>query len=404
MPRYRYRALDASGQMLVGVLDAPSSAAVVPELERMAALPIEIIDVGGEAGGRSWRSIFQRKPTREEITGVTEDLATLVRGGVTLDRALVILSETGTRPVLKSLMLDLHREISGGHSLAEAVAKHPDLFPRTYEKMVEVAEVAGTLDETLRVIAHERTRGENLRRRITSALAYPSFLIVAATGVLIFVLMGIIPEFERALAGFPQAMQGSTELVFQLSRALRNNSDMIAGIALGVVLGGFLLFRSRFAKAFFMRLLGVIPGAREVVGYERTVSFCATLGALTHSGVDISTALRLIRDLMRDSRSAAKIDKVLTSVRQGHRLTDALIEVDMLPVYAVHMLRVGEESGELGPAAMRIAGFYEGKLDRALGRLTSILGPAIMILVSLLIAWLIISVITALLSVNDLLI
>ncbi len=402
MPKYRYRALDPSGQMLVGVIDAPSTAAVLPELERMAALPIEITDIGGDAR-RLGGGLFSRAPTREEITGVTEDLSTLIRGGVTLDRALVILSETGARPVLSRLMLDLHREISGGHSLAEAVSKHPDLFPRTYVKMVEAAEVAGTLDDTLRVIAHERTRGETLRRRITSALAYPSFLAFAASGVLVFVLMYIIPEFERALVGFPNAMQGSTQIVFELSRFLRENTSMLAGIGLAIVLGGYLLSRSRAAKAFFMRALGRIPGLGEPVHFEQTVSFCATLGALTHSGVDISTALRLIRDLMRDNRSAAKIDRLVNSVRQGHRLTDALIEVNMLPIYAVHMLRVGEESGELASASMRIAAFYEGKLDRALARLTSILGPAIMILVSMLIAWLIISVITALLSVNDLL-
>jgi general secretion pathway protein F len=134
------------------------------------------------------------------------------------------------------------------------------------------------------------------------------------------------------------------------------------------------------------------------------VAFCATLGTLTSSGVDISTSLRLIHDLMRDKKSALAMDGVLASVRQGHRLTEALAETELLPPYAVQMLRVGEESGELAPAALRIAAFYETRLDRALGRLTSILGPAIMILVSLLIAWLIISVITALLSVNELLI
>ena len=146
-----------------------------------------------------------------------------------------------------------------------------------------------------------------------------------------------------------------------------------------------------------------MPGVRELVRHEQTVVFCATLGTLTHSGVDISSGLRLIRDLMRDNRSAEKIDRLVASVRQGHRLSDALLEVNILPPYAVHMLRVGEESGELDSAAMRIAGFYEVRLDRALTRLTAILGPAIIILVSALIAWLIISVITALLSVNDLL-
>jgi general secretion pathway protein F len=165
----------------------------------------------------------------------------------------------------------------------------------------------------------------------------------------------------------------------------------------------FLVFRNRAARSFMLRLIGRLPGVRELVRHEQTVAFCATLGTLTHSGVDISSGLRLIRDLMRDNRSAAKIDRVVAGVRQGHRLSEALQEVNILPPYAVHMLRVGEESGELDSAAMRIASFYEVRLDRALTRLTAVLGPTIIILVSGMIAWLIISVITALLSVNELL-
>jgi general secretion pathway protein F len=401
MPKFRYRALDSSGQMLVGIIDAPSNAAVLPELEKLALLPIEVSDATEPRS--SWRALFSRAPTSEEITGISEDLATLVHGGVTLDRALLILSETSTRPAMRQLLDELHRSIAGGHSLAEAVAAHPSVFPPTYAAMVEVAEAAGTLDETLRVIAHERRRGESLRRRVVSALAYPTFLIFAALGVLVFVLMAIIPEFERALAGFETGSEGSTSLVFALSRTLRANTNLFGVLAILALLVVLMAARSRAAKAFFMRALGRIPGIREIVRNERTVAFCATLGTLTSSGVDISTALRLIRDLMRDRRSAEAIDGVLASVRQGHRLSEALTEVDLLPKYAVQMLRVGEESGELAQSAQRIAAFYETRLDRALGRLTSILGPAIMILVSFIIAWLIISVITALLSVNELL-
>ena len=387
--------------MVVGVIEAASNEAVIPELEKISVLPIEISDERGLSSGLSLRRLFSRGPTSEEISAISEDLATLIKGGVTLDRALLIMSETGVRPSVGSLMHDLHREIAGGHSLAEAVSTRPDLFPKTYAKMVEVAEVAGTLDETLRVIAHERRRGESLRRRISSALAYPSFLIVAALGVLVFVLLAIIPEFERALAGF-QGERGEP-FIFGLSRSLRANSDLFAigGI---VLLGAALLAsRSSAVRSGLMRLIARIPGTREIVLYQQTTVFCATLSTLTHSGVDISTALRLIRDVMRDARSAEKIDRIIASVRQGRRLSEALLDEAILPPYAVHMLRVGEESGELDSAAMRVAGFYEARLDRSLTRLTSVLGPTIIILVSGLVAWLIISVITALLSVNELL-
>jgi general secretion pathway protein F len=401
VPKFRYRALDASGHMIVGTIEAASNAAVLPALEKISVLPIEISDM--REPRKSWRQMFAREPTREEITTLTEDLSTLVGGGVTLDRALLILSETGARAPIGALMLELHRKIAAGQSMAEAVSAYPAIFPKTYVKMVEVAEVAGTLDETLKMIAHERSRTEHLRRRITSALTYPSFLALAATGVLVFVLMYIIPEFDRALSGFQTKMSGSTALVFSLSRGLRENASTAGMIAVGILAVGFLAFRSRGLRSALMRGIGRVPGIRGIVRTEQTVSFCATLGTLSRSGVDITSSLRLIRDLMRDNRSAAKIERLVASVRQGQRLSEALLDVDLLPTYAVHMLRVGEESGEIDSIAVRIASFYEGKLDRSLTRLTSVLGPAIMILVSMLIAWLIISVITALLSMNDLL-
>ena len=400
MPKYRYRALDASGQVRVGLIEAASAEAALPELERLAVLPIEISDAG--ATRRSLRQRLSRGPTRDEITGMTEDFAALIRGGLTLDRALLVLSETSARPAIAQLMLDLHGAISAGHSLAEAVAAHPDLFPPAYVKMVEVAELAGTLDDTLLVIAHERRRGERLRRRITSALTYPTFLIVAAGGVLVFVLVSVIPEFERALTGLQSETQGSTQFVFALSHAVRENLDLFAILAILILLAVWAAVRSSAFKSVVMQALGRVPVLRDILGYERAVSFCATLGTLSRSGVDITTSLRLIRDLMRDRRSADKIDLVVASVRQGHRVSEAMAEVGLLPVYAVHMLRVGEESGELDSAAIRVAGVYEEKLDRALTRLTAVLGPSIMILVSLLIAWLIVSVMTALLSMNEL--
>src|SRR6185503_7015475 len=141
--------------------------------------------------------------------------------------------------------------------------------PKTYAKMVEVAEVAGTLDETLRVIAHERRRGENLRRRISSALAYPAFLIVAATGVLFFVLIGIIPEFERALAGFQTEEQ--QPFIFHLSRMVRGNTDLIGIIAIAVISALFFTFRTRAARSYLMRVIGRIPGVRVLVRHEQTV-------------------------------------------------------------------------------------------------------------------------------------
>jgi general secretion pathway protein F len=348
--------------------------------------------------------MFARRPSGEEITGLTQDLALLVKGGVTLGEAFEVLAATAPRRALAELATELHRGIADGRSFAETLAARPDIFPPIYVKMVEVAEASGKLAEVLEAIVLQRRRGDRLRRRISSALAYPTFLLVAATGVLVFVLTTIIPEFERALLGYESQIKGSTATVFALSRFLRANSDWLGAAALAAIVAGFLAVRSRRFLPAAIDAIGRIPGIRQVVVHERTVFFCATLGTLIGNAVDISTALRLIADMMRDRRSREKVAAMTVEVRQGHRLSEALAAADLLPPYVFHMLRVGEEAGELPAVALRVAGFYEEKLDQALTRMTSVLGPTIMAAVGGLIAWLIISVVTALLSVNDLLV
>ena len=146
-----------------------------------------------------------------------------------------------------------------------------------------------------------------------------------------------------------------------------------------------------------------LPVLGTVLRHEMTVKFCRTLAVLIGNGVDISTALRLLRDVIRLPAFATAIDGVVADVRKGRRLSEALAGHDLLPNHVVQMLRVGEESGRLPDSASRVAVFYEARLDTAITRAIAVIGPATMILVSVLIAWLIISVMTALMSVNDML-
>ncbi len=407
MGRFRYQALNTSGEVLSGEIEADSSKAVFAELERLGHMPIEATALkegeGGEKKGLL-AGLLSSKPGREEITEITRDLAMLLKGGVSLHEALQLLSQMGGKAPLRALMSALQRDIAQGKSFAEALGAHSDVFAPTYVKMVEAAESAGTLEATLDKIAHERARSEALRRRVTSSLTYPAFLVVAACGVFLFVMLKVIPEFERALSGFMEKMNPQARFIFSMSNFVQQNIDIILGSVAVVLLGGLLLSRSKAFIGFLIRTMGRLPGTGRIVQYQQTVFFCSTLGTLLGSGVDITSSLRLVRDLFRDPRAAAKVDQLIAEVRQGHRVSDALSNLNLLPAYVIPILRVGEEAGELDTMAVRIGGFYEDRLDRALGRLTSILGPSILIAVSMMIAWLIVTVITALISVNELLV
>ncbi|MFY0736041.1 type II secretion system F family protein [Aurantimonas sp. NFXS3] len=401
MASFAYQALTSAGDVVTGTLEGSTRAAISMELDRQSLLPIEIAE-GAERlqpNGFGITKLFAKRPDAGDITRVTEDLSALLMAGVALDRAILIISQTATKTIIAGLLRDLHQAISRGQSLAEATGDHPAAFPANYVKIVEVAEAAGTLPETLAVLAHERQRNEELRRRISSALAYPGFLAAAAFGVLAFVLTVVIPEFDRALSG--SALTDSpAEAIFLLSRTLRANGIEIAIVTILALSVGLWGARRQALRARGYELFCRLPGLKKLASDARTVTFCANLGLLTRSNVDISSALRLIRDTMDFERDRQSIDAVLADVRQGRRLTDSLQSRSLLPAYAVHMLRVGEDSG-LGAAATRTALYYEGRLDRGMTRAVAILGPTILLLVSFLIAWIIISVMTALLSMNE---
>lgn len=403
MANFEYRAINPAGKLVAGAMEGVSRAEVLAELDRAGFTPISAEASDGKPR-RSWREQLTPEPSVEHVTGFTLDLAMLLKGGVPLNEALLILTQMESRRWLVKLIEALHVEISGGKSFSQALSQHPRMFPPVYVQTVAVAEQAGRLEEALSDIAQERQRNERLKRSFVSAVAYPAFLVLAALGVMSFVLLFVIPQFEGALQGFRSKLSPSTTFVFDLSKSFRENLNLIVLSVAGVL--ALILAISRFSRggSLFVRAFARLPLTGTLLRHELTVTFCRTLSILLSNGVPITNALRLIRDIVRVPAAAAEIDATIADVRQGARLSDALSKRAFLPSHVTQMLRVGEESGRLADSASRIAGFYEAKLEASLKRLVAVLGPVLMIGVALLIAWLIVSVMTALTSINDLLV
>jgi general secretion pathway protein F len=400
MPLFEYKAISGAGKMLVGTMEAQTRGEVFEHLERVGYTPVSTRETLAKPK-RSWRERLTPEPKSEDITAFTIDLAMLLKGGVTLDEALLILSQMESRRWLARMIRTLHVELSGGKSFSQVLAMHPTLFPPIYVKMIEVAETAGRLEEALTGIARERQRNEALKRKFVSAISYPAFLLVAAIAVLAFMLLYIVPQFEQSIAGF----RGAADLpVFAISRFFRENLDLIVGAVIAGLVLIIVLGRLGRGGSVWLNIGSRIPGVKTVLTYDLTLTFCRTLSILVSNGVDISTALRLIRGVVRLPSAGPEIDRVIGEVRQGKRLSEALGKRQLLPGHVVQMLRVGEESGTLADSADRVGIFYESKLEAALGRVTAIIGPAMMVAVSFLVAWLIISIMSALISINDLLV
>jgi general secretion pathway protein F len=401
MPNFRYRALTQTGEIVTGSIAAPSVAEVAHRIEYLGLVPIETAPEDGASALPSFSLAMFSRPKAEDVTVFTRDLALLLKAGARLDDGLDLLANDMDVGRLRPTVVKIRAAILGGESFAEALGRHPALFPAMYVALVRVGEMSGTLDHVLEMLGNERVRAEALRRKLTDALHYPAFVLLAAGGVLVFFVVAVLPQFSSVLHDFNAKTDPVIETFLALSDLLRANGIEIAIAAAALVIGGWLAWRRPSVRAGVVSEVARLPGVATVFGFHRTALFCRNLGILLGSGVTLTATLRILVDIMAVTGSLDVWTAMADRVRHGGKLSDALAVTAILPPMAVRMLRLGEETGQLPVLAGRVADFYEAKLQRHLDRIVGIIGPLAIVVISVVVGGLIVSVMTALLSVSQ---
>ncbi|UTD28127.1 type II secretion system F family protein [Bradyrhizobium sp. WD16] len=402
MPNFRYRALTQTGEIVNGTISAPTAAEVARRIEYLRLLPIETVEEKRALGGTGAGFALLSQPKPAEVTTFTRDLALLLKAGARLDDALELLSSDADVGRLRPVVAKLRAALLGGESLADAVDAHPALFPPMYVALVRVGEVSGTLDQVLEMLGAERARAEQMRRKLTDAMQYPAFVLIAAVGVMLFFILFVLPQFSSVLQDFGAKSDNALSVFLSLSQFLRaNGAPIILGCAVAIG-GAWWLLRRPGATAAMIGAVAVVPGISGIFQFYRTSLFCRNLGVLLGSGVNLTGTLRILVDIMSATGSGAIWSAAADRVRHGGKLSEALSAVNGLPPMALRMLRLGEETGQLPTLAGRVAEFYEAKLQRSLDRVVAIVGPLAIISISAIVGGLIVSVMTALLSVTQL--
>jgi general secretion pathway protein F len=401
VPNFRYRALTQAGEMVSGSISAPIATEVDRRIEYLGLVPIDAIAEESRPAAARFSLAFLSQPRAEDVTVFTRDLALLLKAGARLDAALELLATDIDIGRLRPIVSKLRASVLGGESFADAVSHHASVFPAMYAALVRVGEASGSLDHILEVLANERTRAELLRRRLGEAMRYPAFVLFAASCVLFFFLLFVLPQFAGVLREFGAKLDPIVEFFLGLSELLRSHGDLIAAVAATALALIWLASRRVPLRQAIIRALMRLPLVRSVVTFHVTALFCRNLGVLLGSGMTLSSALRILVDMMGGTGHPAAWSQAVGRVRQGSKLSDALAEVNALPAMATRMLRLGEETGQLPTLAGRIAEFYEAKLQRSLDRIVGIAGPAAIIIISIVVGGLIVSVMTSLLSVSQ---
>ena len=399
MPQFRYRALTPAGEIVVGEVDAPSRAEVVRRIEYLGHLPIEAEAATQEVFGGHGRS--GKPPRPRDVTVFLRQLALLVGAGLTLEGALQTLADD-TNKAMARFANTLRSSISAGDGFAEALERHPTVIEPAYIAMVRAGEASGKLEGVLRAIVEDRTRRELLNERFSAAIRYPMFLVASAVLILLFFLIYVVPQFEPVFKDLGGRLNSGAAIVLASSDWLRSNLDLFLGVCLAVVLGVWFVLMNRGRRAKITSAMASIPGISGPMNDRRTARIIGTLGLLVANGVALPAALKILREVITEPRFASAIDRVHDQVRNGRRFADALADTDLLPPLAVRMLRVGDETGDLPSIAVHASQFYEHKLAIGLDRLMGAIGPVTIILVSVVIGALVVSIMSALLSITEL--
>jgi len=401
MPQYHYRAMTKAGEIVAGEFEAPSREEVVRRAEYLGHLLIEAEPASASQLRGKASATQKRAPRRRDVTIFLGQLALLIGAGLTLEAALQTLSEDSNKGLVW-FADSLRATISAGDGFAEALERHPTIIEPAYIAMVKAGEASGKLGSVLSAVVADRTRQELLGERVSSALRYPTFLVASAMAILFFFLLFVVPQFEPVFRDLGDRLNGGAAFVLSASTWLRANLQFFIGGCLVFVLGLWALLRRRDVRARLYAAIAAIPGVSGPMGDRRAARIIGTLGLMLENGVSLPTTLKILRDIVAEPKVVATIDRIHEQVRGGRRFADALAETDLLPPLAVRMLRVGDEAGDLPSVARHAANFYEHRLAIGLDRLMGIVGPAAIVAVSVIVGTLILSIMSALLSITEL--
>ncbi len=404
MPQFRYKAISATGETLEGEMEAPDQAAVVQRLQSAGHLPIST-DSAAAAGAGSVlsRDLFaRRRANRRDVQMLTRELATLVHAGLPLDRSFEILIDLNDEPVVSALLEAILESISGGASLADAMAEQSGIFPRYYLSMIQAGEAGGTLDVVLARLSDFMERSQAMRESVRSALIYPVILVAMSLIAVVILLSVVVPRFRPPFEDAGQALPISTQIVVGLGDAFAHYWWLILGL---VVVAGVAL-RWQLARPAFRlgwdRMLLALPLLGDVIVRAEVARFARTLGTLIGNGVGLLGALSLATNTVGNSSLASNLEEVSDAVRQGRPLAEPLRRSGQFPPLATHLISVGEETGRLEDMLLKAAEIYDQEVSRAIERMLALLVPVLTIVLGLVIAGIIGSILAAILSVYQL--
>jgi type II secretory pathway component PulF len=411
MPMFFYRALQANGAIAEGQLEAPGRHEAFRQMEGLGLRPIKLSESAAKAEKETALPAalkgFSLRLKSEKISGralenFTRLLSSLLAAGVPLSRALVILYKEASTPAAAAKWKEIHDLVIDGMSLADAMAKSPETFPRVYVAMVQAGETGGFLDLVLAQIADFQAREKELRSKVMTALLYPSILLVLALSVLVFLLVFFIPRFQLVFAGFQAALPLLTRAIIATSHTIRSYGWLVA---VGLFVAGFLVRNWMVSEKGRRTWEGVILRITVIgplLAQFAMARFCRMLGTLLGAGVPLVQALNVARKSIGNQILVDAVSQSIERVQEGGRLGGSLADCrGLFPSSVLEMISVAEESGRLDQELVRIANVTEGDLDRQLKMAVALAEPLLLFFIAAFIGTIFIGMVIPIFTLQD---
>ncbi len=402
MPAFRFVALDSAGRTTRGVMEAASEAELVARLQRQGSIPLRAEPAGTGLSRLFEREIGRRGMSRQDVANFTRELAVMLSAGQDLDRSLRFLAETAPNRRVLATVDALRQTVRDGGSLAKALGQHAGVFPRLYIGLVRAGEAGGTLAPTLERLASLLERERNLASTVKSAMIYPALLLLAAIGSIVLLLTQVLPQFVPLFEQSGAQLPGPTRALIALGDAVSNWGVAALCVLLILALAANQALKQPGPRLWADRMVLRLP---VLGGLQREVlaaRFTQTLGTLLVNGVPLITALGIVQDAISNRAGVLAIERASLLAKSGAGLAQPLAEAGVFPPRTIHLLRLGEETAQLGPMALRAADIHEERTRLGVQRIVAMLVPGITVVMGAAIAGIISALLLAMLGLNDL--
>ena len=403
MPLYTYKAINQQGKQEQGLREAVDENQLLLELQSKGLIPVKIEQTKTTSFLGFRIGEFKHRLSTKDIVNFTTELATLVESGLPLDRSLTILIElTEDNKRLNTVVINILERIKAGKSLADSLEMEANVFTKFYLNMVRAGEMGGDLGGVLHELFDYLERSQNLKEKVTSALIYPAMLLLMSVASMLVMLVFVVPQFKEMFESAGQNLPLPTQIVVAVADFIKSYWWMGLGSVLLIMQTIKWQLENPVRKKVIDSYVLKMPLIGEVLLVKEVAVFSRTLGTLLGNGVSILKSIVIVKEIITNSLLVEIIEKTEMQIKQGMTLSLALAEFNVFPKLAIQMIKMGEETGRLEEMLIKIANIYDKQLGNSIQRMLSLLEPSLIIFLGVMIGGIIVSILLAILSVNDL--